>query len=293
MSELAFNIQGEPFELPSKATNWRVRRIKAKGAPEVVYGNSGMPLLLPADADLDDLRTEVEGVPGRYRLDAMDANHRPIEGASGYVMVHATTRVLSSSSPAPTYSSDVVMEAMRMNSELAKSVIDNFASMVDSAAGLLRAADGAGLQHRKAIELLQEETDDDDDDDDDVPNGQREPFDLQTIVAQLIPIVMASLTGRKKLAAPEVTVAPALSAMPVKDAVIKPAAAEPILNAQALAHIAAIQAALTPEEAALARSVAQDLAPADLRAWFGELSALSVPQAVARVRGMLQPSEAA
>jgi len=41
----------------------------------------------------------------------------------------------------------------------------------------------------------------------------------------------------------------------------------------------------------LAREVAQDLAPADLQTWFAELSALSVPQAVARVRAMLQPQQ--
>ena len=33
MSELAFNVNGEPFEVPAAAAGWRVRRLKAKGAP--------------------------------------------------------------------------------------------------------------------------------------------------------------------------------------------------------------------------------------------------------------------
>jgi len=52
MSELAFNLSGEPFEVPAQATGWRVRRLKPKGAPEVVYGRSGIPLVLPIEADI-------------------------------------------------------------------------------------------------------------------------------------------------------------------------------------------------------------------------------------------------
>jgi hypothetical protein len=54
-----------------------------------------------------------------------------------------------------------------------------------------------------------------------------------------------------------------------------------------MAHFLAIQSALTPEEAALARAAAAELSPADLRAWFDQLSALSVPAAVERVRALL------
>jgi hypothetical protein len=34
MSELAFNLNGEPFEVPSAAFGWRVRRLKPKEASE-------------------------------------------------------------------------------------------------------------------------------------------------------------------------------------------------------------------------------------------------------------------
>jgi len=49
MSELAFNLNGEPFEVPGTAISWRVRKLKPKGAPEVVYGREGTPLVLPID----------------------------------------------------------------------------------------------------------------------------------------------------------------------------------------------------------------------------------------------------
>jgi hypothetical protein len=45
---------------------------------------------------------------------------------------------------------------------------------------------------------------------------------------------------------------------------------------------------LDPEEAALAREVAGDLPPAELRAWFDELSKLSVADAVKKIRALLK-----
>ena len=56
MSELAFNLNGEPFEVPDGAVAWRVRKLKSRGAPEVIYGREGTPLVLPIEADMDDLR---------------------------------------------------------------------------------------------------------------------------------------------------------------------------------------------------------------------------------------------
>ena len=47
MSELAFNINGQPFDVPEAATGWRGRRMKQKGAPEVVCGLGGVHLVLP------------------------------------------------------------------------------------------------------------------------------------------------------------------------------------------------------------------------------------------------------
>jgi len=61
----------------------------------------------------------------------------------------------------------------------------------------------------------------------------------------------------------------------------------PPLSAQATAHFLAIQAALTPEEAASVRAAASALSPLELRALVDEFSAMSVPEAVERIRALL------
>ena len=47
MSELAFNANGDTFDIPATVTGWRVRRMKPRGAPELVYGRDGRPLTVP------------------------------------------------------------------------------------------------------------------------------------------------------------------------------------------------------------------------------------------------------
>jgi len=61
----------------------------------------------------------------------------------------------------------------------------------------------------------------------------------------------------------------------------------PTLDMAALAHFAAIQGALTFREGMLARALAAELSPAEVRTWFAELQTLSVPEAVARIRAVL------
>ena len=121
MSELAYNITGEAFEVPANATGWLVRKMRAKGSPEVVYGRDGLPLALPISAELDDLKSEVD-VSGRYCLDLIDQNNKAIaDGPSGYVQVNFDP----TPAPSPTPTSDnIVIEAMRMQSMIAVSVVE-------------------------------------------------------------------------------------------------------------------------------------------------------------------------
>ena len=65
----------------------------------------------------------------------------------------------------------------------------------------------------------------------------------------------------------------------------------PILDAAALMHFASVQQALTPRESVLARAIATELSPAELRAWIADLRPLSIPEAVMRVRGALDQIE--
>lgn len=61
----------------------------------------------------------------------------------------------------------------------------------------------------------------------------------------------------------------------------------PTLNAATLAHFAAIQGALTFREGMLARALAAELSPAELRAWMTELQQLSVADAAAKIRAVI------
>lgn len=61
----------------------------------------------------------------------------------------------------------------------------------------------------------------------------------------------------------------------------------PTLDTAALVHFAAIQGALTFREGMLARELAAELTPAELRAWMTELCELSVADAVAKIRAVL------
>ena len=45
--------------------------------------------------------------------------------------------------------------------------------------------------------------------------------------------------------------------------------------------------ALDPQEVAYVQAIAKEFSPAELHGWFDELSKLSVPDAVTRIRGLL------
>jgi hypothetical protein len=89
MLQLAYNLNGEPFEAPPTMAAWRARKLKKAGAPETAWGLDGLPLFLPMDADIEDLRRESGGETGRFRLDPVDDQRRAIPNApASYVCVH-------------------------------------------------------------------------------------------------------------------------------------------------------------------------------------------------------------
>jgi hypothetical protein len=312
MSELAFNQNGDNFEIPAGVTGWRVRRMKPRGAPELAYGKDGRPLVIPIESDMDDLRDAV-GQLGRYRLDPVNEDGKIVESVpAAYIqVVNGERNAAPGPNPQPE-SESAVREAMRLNTELARSVIDQFPNMMTAAAELLRAADGAGIPARvpRIVEL--DESDADDDGDEDAEDGPPAPagFDLNALLPQLLPLLMAlfgkggidlsaMLDWRKaapKAPRPQTTARTASATTGTPDsqhdagASVDSASAGatlPPLDPQTMAHFIAIQSALAPDEAALAREVAGELAPAELRAWFDELSKLSVPDAVVKIRSLI------
>jgi hypothetical protein len=306
MSQLAvaYNQQGEPFAVPPSATGWRVRRSRQKGPPEVVYGLDGAPLVLPLDADLQDLRREAR-IPGRYRLEAIDDRQQVIEGAQvAYLYVHEDHAAAEAGTeprrPAPLESA--LIEAMRLNTSLAQSVISQFPAMMDSAAGLLRAADGAGLPSRMPLAPTLDEEDEEEDE----REAPSQPSDLASMVAQAMPPLMAFLTSRSAAAtssAPAPVAAPAPAESSARQpasggtsapagrerptAGERPAAAMPAIDPATMAHFLAIRQALSPDEQALAQALLAELSPDQVQAWLRLFAPLPVATAVEKLREIL------
>ena len=117
MSELAFNANGENFEIPATVTGWRVRRMKPRGAPELVYSRDGGPLVIGIEADIEELRDAV-GVAGRYRLDPINDDGKCVENVpAAYVQVVKSERNAVAPATATAPSDDTLREAMRHVSE--------------------------------------------------------------------------------------------------------------------------------------------------------------------------------
>lgn len=128
MMELAFTVHGEVFEIPTTAKGLRVRRLDAKGALQLVRDSAGKSLILPIDADLDQLRRKVNA-PGLFQLEPLDRAYKAIATAQpGYVFVHPST--LSKD--------QLVIEAMRMNAQMTRDIMERCSRILESAA-LLRA----------------------------------------------------------------------------------------------------------------------------------------------------------
>jgi len=128
MMELAFTVHGEVFEIPTTAKGLRVRRLDAKGALHLVRDADGKSLILPIDADLEQLRRKVNA-PGLFQLEPLDRAHKAIATAQpGYVFVH----------PATLSKDQLVIEAMRMNAQMTRDIMERCSRILESAA-LLRA----------------------------------------------------------------------------------------------------------------------------------------------------------
>lgn len=89
MLPLARDQHGNPFEVPSEAAYWRVRR-HTGGRPSSVLGPDGEPLFIPIGSDRLDLSEH--GCTGSLRLEAVDGDYHPVEASVAYVEVTASER---------------------------------------------------------------------------------------------------------------------------------------------------------------------------------------------------------
>src|SRR5512140_3789565 len=80
--ELAFDEDGEPFDVPPQVAGWRVRRAAdGRGRPALLHGRGGRkgkPLIVPVNATHAELLAAAG--PGKYRLLAVDEHWRKVAG---------------------------------------------------------------------------------------------------------------------------------------------------------------------------------------------------------------------
>jgi len=162
MLQLAYNLNGEPFDAPPTMTAWRARKLKKAGAPETAWGLDGLPLFLPMDADIEDLRRESGGETGRFRLDPVDDQRRAIPNApASYVCVHplapapAAPTAPAAAASAETTSQLVaaLLESQKQHTEMARMYVSQFAVVANAMAGVVRSAGDAGLTARVPLVL--------------------------------------------------------------------------------------------------------------------------------------------
>jgi hypothetical protein len=326
MSELAFTVTGDTFDVPSTVTAWRVRRLKPRGAPELVYARDGRPLTLPIEADLDDLHEAVT-TPGKYRLDPIGDDGKGVENVpAAYIQVakgernggvdHATERVTD-----PRVDSTVAglgqavveavrlnAEALRQNAEISMRAVDRLPQLMEAMTTMLNVATGTqlyALQQREVPLALRNAANEGDEhaeaDDGEDPPAPAFPFlpglDINKVVAQVASDVVTRLMDRfngKPTQASAVT-QPTAELQPqmvhpapkvASTPTADPTSAVPT-DPASMAHFLEVKNALTREEQALVAALARDLTPAEQAAWFNALRPLSVANAVASVRSTL------
>jgi hypothetical protein len=174
MSELAFDKEGNPFRFSRRTKKLRPRRWKnagQRGTCAAVLDPDGEQLLVDADAEYTEFRAAVGNVPGFYRLDQCDEDGALIEDAPpAYVSIES---VRNSAPVAEIDSRDaLIRDLAQINAEMTRTIVERFSNVMQAAADVLRAADGAGLPRREPLpsapmSAKEEEQDDDDDDDDD------------------------------------------------------------------------------------------------------------------------------
>ncbi|KAB2887934.1 MAG: hypothetical protein F9K40_20915, partial [Kofleriaceae bacterium] len=199
MSELHFDAEGEPVKVPADADELRVRRFRKpgeRGACEVVHGGDGAPLFVPTDITYLEFRKLVDNVPGRYRLDPVDASRRACSGAVPlYVTIDPSRNTSAAADDRDALSRELVrahVEMMRNNNETMSNIASHFASMMTATAEILRAADGAGLSRREPPPSVVSPTDgdehdhDQEDDEDEEGEPQHPLTPLADVLAALL-----------------------------------------------------------------------------------------------------------
>ncbi|NVB80967.1 MAG: hypothetical protein HOV81_21400 [Kofleriaceae bacterium] len=150
---------------------------------------------------------------------------------------------------------------------MAQSIIEHLWEAIDAAATLLRfaVAAGAAMPTRPAVE--------------DKKIIERAPtrFDIETLVAQLAPMLVMSLAKGKDVLPDLGTVASQIEVERSEQLLLP-------LDQEVFGHFLRIQSVLAPDEVTQVVDFASKLSGPELRRWFDEISKLNVAQAVQKIR---------
>jgi hypothetical protein len=117
---LAKDANGIPISVPPEAMSWRVVGDSTGGRPRAIFDcETGQRLKVAITATLEDL-IKCRLTPGRYRLEAMNAEGHPITSVVGYVEVpeqEQTTHAHAVAAPAPTFDSMLAMVRHSMDTQ--------------------------------------------------------------------------------------------------------------------------------------------------------------------------------
>jgi hypothetical protein len=182
MSELAFDKEGNPFRFSRRTKKLRLRRWKnpgQHGTCAAVLDPDGEQVFVDADAEYAEFRAAIGNVPGFYRLDQCDEDGEAIEDAPpAYVSIDAARNA----APAGELDSRdaLIRDLAQINAEMTRTIVERFSNVMQAAADVLRAADGAGLPRREPPPLAPASNKEDDDDDEDEDDDEQEDEDNGT-----------------------------------------------------------------------------------------------------------------
>jgi hypothetical protein len=188
---LGWTQGGDPIELPDAAALWRVRRLTGNGkggAPELVYGDDGLPLVVEIMTPVGDFREAVDHKPGKYRLDALDEHRKAIPGVPpAYVTVPGAG---VTSRPEANDSASGTEVALRILADVVDRQQAQVSSILEACTKLITAVDAAGVSRREPPPVVvapqapaprngvaDNDQDDDDQDDDDQDDGDQDDDD--------------------------------------------------------------------------------------------------------------------
>ncbi len=158
---------------------------------------------------------------------------------------------------------------------MAQSIIEHLWEAIDAAATLLRFAVAAGAAMPTAREQRQPV--------EDKKIIERAPtrFDIDTLVAQLAPMLVMSLAKGKESLPDLGAVMPQIETEKSEQMIL------PAVDPEVFAHFLKIQSVLAPDEVTQVVDFAAKLTGPELRRWFDELSSLTIAQAVQRLRVLI------